>query len=80
MRDAHIVLVPASLLPFKAVWLTIVRDLDATDILLILPTTPDFVRRAFERVARSFLQAGYSVTILSAERFREYCATFPDDV
>ena len=78
MMAAPIVLIPASLLPFKAVWLDIVQDCGAGDVLLIVPTARADVRHAFEQVGRSFLNAGYSVTTIAAERFRAYCQTFPD--
>ena len=78
MMAAPIVLVPASLLPFKAVWLDIMEDFGAGDVLLIVPTARASVRRAYEQVGRSFLSAGYSVTTLAAERFHAYCQTFPD--
>ena len=78
MKAAPIVLVPANLLPFKAVWLDIVEDFGAGDVLLIVPTARAGVRRAVEQVGRSFLSAGYSVTTIAAERFRAYCQTVPD--
>ncbi len=74
-RLNQIVLVPASLLPFKAVWQELMHDLGAYAVLIILPTAPASVRTAFERVGRSFVKAGYDVTTMSAERFRAYCQT-----
>jgi hypothetical protein len=76
---APIVLIPARLLPLKPVWMGIVDELGQNDILLILPTSRDFVRRAFEHVGRSFHTAGYCVTTMSAERLLSYCQTVLND-
>ncbi len=77
-RRGSIVLVPASVLPFKAVWQDIVREFGEGEVLLIVPTAHAVVRQAYEQIGRSFLSAGYSVTIISAERFRAYCQTSSD--
>ena len=69
-------LVPASLLSLKPVWMDIVRALGEKDLLLILPSAPDAtLRRAFEQVGHSFRRAGYCVTTISAERLRGYDQT-----
>ncbi len=78
LRLDNIALMPASLLPFKAVWEDIMRDLGEGEVLLIVPTARAVVRQACEQLGRSFLTAGYSVTTISAERFRAYCQTYPD--
>lgn len=74
-----IVLLPARLLPLKPMWMDIVDELGEHDILLILPTSREFVRRAFERIGRSFHTAGYCVTTITAERLVAYCQTVLDD-
>ena len=71
-RLNQIALVPANLLPYKAMWRRLLHDLGAYAVLIILPTAPASVRTAFERVGRSFVKAGYDVTTMSAERFRAY--------
>ena len=73
-----IVLVPASLLPLKPVWMEIVHELGEHDLLLVLPTAREAGRRAFEQVGHTFNTAGYCVTTISVERVLAYCQTVLD--
>lgn len=73
-----VVLVPAHLLPLKPVWMEIGQELGEHDVLLILPTARDAVRRACEQVGRTFSTAGYCVTTISVERVLAYCQTVLD--
>ena len=62
----NLVLLPASLLPFKVTWQRITNELPTGSILIILPVSASPHGEALERIKASFEATGRSVKMLPA--------------
>jgi hypothetical protein len=66
---ANIALVPASLLPYKAVWQAVANELPEGAILVCLPPAHTATTGVLTRAITALRAHGYRVTIVPAERF-----------
>jgi hypothetical protein len=71
----NIALVPASLLPYKAVWQTVANELPQGAILVCLPPTHTATTSVLTRAITALRAHGYRVTIVPAERFTSQLGT-----
>ena len=62
----NLVLVPASLLPFKAAWQQIANELPTGSALIILSSSNNPHSQAAEKIVASFEALGWAVTTLPA--------------
>ena len=70
-RLDNLVLVPASLLPFKEQWQEVANSKAGEHVLIILPQVENRPRTVLQRVAAQLREHGHVVTTLSAEEFTE---------
>ena len=70
-RLDNLVLVPASLLPFKEQWQEVANSKGGEHVLIVLPTLEQRSRKVVEQVATQLREQGHAVTMLPAEQFRE---------
>ena len=70
-RLDNLVLVPASLLPFKEQWQEVANSKAGEHVLIILPKVENRPRTVLQRVAAQLREHGHVVTTLSAEEFTE---------
>ncbi len=64
----HLVLVPASELPFKEEWRAVVDGLPAGEVLLVVPKAETALRQTLCLLAPQLRAKGRHVTAVSAER------------
>jgi hypothetical protein len=67
----NLALVPASLLPFQARYQGTANALPDGDVLIVLPTTNQSLRRILEKVAASLEGRGHHVRLETAAHFRK---------
>jgi hypothetical protein len=65
-RFDTLVLVPASLLSFKAAWQQLANELPVGSTLIVLPSSGSLQSEAVEKIAASFEALGWAVTTLPA--------------
>ena len=70
-RLDNLVLMPASLLPFKEQWQEVANSRAGEQVLIILPKVENRPRTVLQRVAAQLREQGHAVTTLSAEEFKE---------
>ncbi len=66
----NLALVPASLLPFKKQWQQLANKLPQGSTLVILPSSPNRLRKMFEQVTTQLREDGKQVKILSTEQLK----------
>ncbi len=67
-RPDNLALVPASLLPFKAIYQQLANDLPRGAILIVLPNTAGKPGQALGNVATQIEATGHQVSVVSADR------------
>lgn len=67
-RPDNLALVPASLLPFKAIYQQLANDLPTGATLIVLPKAPGKPGHALGNVAHLLAARGHQVSVVSASR------------